>query len=54
MTTITDLLANFLGTYDFSVRWDIPYIFAGCLLLLGTWFCFKVILALIYFLGGKR
>jgi hypothetical protein len=54
MSTITDLIATYLGTYDFSVRWDIPYIVAAGLLLLGVWFAFKVVLAIIYLLGGKR
>ena len=55
MTTIQDLIATYLGSYDFTVDWDVPYIVAACCLLLGLWFTFKVILALIHSLtGGKH
>ena len=32
MSTITDLLIPFLGTYDTSVTWDVPYITSAILL----------------------
>lgn len=54
MTTITDLIVTYLGTYDYTVRLDIPYIVSACLLILGVWFAFKCVLAVIYLLGGKR
>lgn len=54
MSTIQDIIVTYLGTYDFNVRWDIPYIVSACLLILGLWFVFKVILLVIHgMLGGK-
>lgn len=53
-TTITDLIATFLGSYDFSVKVDVPYIVAAVLLVVGVCFAFKVVLAIMYMIGGKR
>ena len=53
-STIIDLLATFLGTYDTSVTWDVPYITAAVLLCIGCWFSFKVILILIHKLAGGK
>lgn len=52
--TITDFLSAYLGTYDYTVRWDVPYIVAAVLLVLGVYFAFKFVLAVMYMIGGKR
>lgn len=55
MNTIPDFVQSFIGTYDFSVKCDVPYITSAVLLVLGVWFSFKVILVIIHEIaGGKR
>ena len=52
--TLTDIIATYLGTYDFTVKWDVPYIVAAAALCLGLWFVFKVLLLIIHgLMGGK-
>ena len=54
MNTIQDIIVTYLGSYNFDVRWDIPYIVAAALLVLGVWFAFKVVLLIIHgLMGGK-
>lgn len=54
MSTITDLLVPFLGTYDTTVTWDVPYITGAVLLCMGCWFAFKVVLVIIHHLAGGK
>lgn len=54
MSTLTDLLIPILGTYDTSIKVDVPYIVAAVLLVIGAWFAFKVVLTIMHILGGCK
>lgn len=55
MTTLVDSIASILGSYNgTNTGYDIPYIIAGACLILGLWFCFKVVLLILHALTGGK
>lgn len=53
-TSLETFLIQILGNYDFTVKWDVPYITRAVLLAMGVWFAFRVILTLMHILGGGK